>query len=74
MAWNVQSVLGRNKCMCSSSFMCYVMDACDRVQSIIILPPMVGTSFMLVALTRLNVSDLKAELQWEYWSGEKCIM
>ena len=35
----------------------YVMDACDRVRSIILLPRMMGTSFVLVALTRLNVSD-----------------
>ena len=35
----------------------YVMDACDRVQSIILLPRMVGTSFVFVALKGLNVSE-----------------
>ena len=33
------------------------MDVCNRVLSIILLPYMVGTPFMLVALNRLNVSE-----------------
>ena len=37
----------------------YVMDAWDRVQPIILLPPIMGMSFMLVALTRLIVSKPK---------------
>ena len=37
----------------------YVMDACNRVRPIILLPPMMGTSFLLVALTRLIVSKSK---------------
>ena len=37
----------------------YVKDMSDRVQSIILLPHMAGTSFMLVVLTRLNVSQLE---------------
>ena len=36
--------------------MCHVIDACDRVRSIFLLPCMVQTSFVLVVLTRLNVS------------------
>ena len=35
----------------------YVMDMCDLVQSIILLPHMVGMSFVLVVLTRLNFSQ-----------------
>lgn len=47
-----QSVLGRNKCMCGSPHvLCYG-------QSIICLPCMVRTSFKLVVLTKLNVSEL----------------
>ena len=47
-----QSVLERNRCMCGSSHvLCYG-------QSIICLPCMVRTSFMLVVLTKLNVSEL----------------
>ena len=37
----------------------YVMDACDRVQPTILLPPMMGMSFLLVALTRLIVREPK---------------
>ena len=37
----------------------YVMDACDHVRPIILLPPMMRTSFVLVALTRLIVSKPK---------------
>ena len=48
------SVSGRNKCMCGSSHM-YVMDTCNHVWSIIILPRMVGTSFVLVMQTRLSI-------------------
>ena len=36
-----------------------VMDACNRVRYIILLPPMMGTSFVLFALTRLIVSELR---------------
>ena len=34
----------------------YVMDACDHV---ILLPPMMGTSFVPVTLTKLIVSELR---------------
>ena len=37
----------------------YVMSACDFVQSIILLPCMVGASFMIVALKSLIVSEPK---------------
>ena len=46
---------------CVAGHMRYVMDTCDHVQSIILLPRMVGKSFMLVALRKLNVN--KAECQ-----------
>ena len=48
---------------CAAVHTRYVVDACDRVQSIILLLLMVGTSFVLVALTRLNVNELKAGKQ-----------
>ena len=35
------------------------MDACDRVQSMNLLSPMMGPSFMLIEITRLIVSELK---------------
>ena len=44
---------------CAAVHMCYVMDACDRVPPIILLPPMMGTSFVLVVLTRLIVNKPK---------------
>ena len=53
--------------------MYYVMDACDSVQSIILLPHMVGTSFLLVALTRLNVSELKHWVTWSQRWGVMCL-
>ena len=46
-------------CACEAVHTHYVTDACNRVQSIILLPHMVGTSFVLVVLTRLNVSEPK---------------
>ena len=36
---------------------CFVMDEGNRVESIILLPPMIGMSFMLFVLTRLIVSE-----------------
>ena len=44
---------------CATVHTRYIMDACDRVRSIILLPPMMGTSFVLVAPTRLTVSELR---------------
>ena len=35
----------------------YAMDACNRLRSIILLPRMMGMSFVLVALTKMNVSE-----------------
>ena len=43
----------------------YLMDASDYVWSKIILPCMTGTSFVLVTLTRLNVSEIE---HWVTWS------
>ena len=47
---------------CAAVHMRYVMDVCDRVQPIIFLPPMMGTSFVLVTLTRLIVSKPKHQV------------
>ena len=44
---------------CVAVHMCYVMDACDHVRSIILLPPMMGTSFMLIVLIRVIISEPK---------------
>ena len=44
----------------------YFMDACDRVQPIILLPPIMRTSFVLVALTRLIVSQPKHRVTWSH--------
>ena len=43
----------------------YVMDLCDLVGSIILLPPIMGMSFLLVVLTRLIVREPK---RWVTWS------
>ena len=47
---------------CASVHTRYVMDACNSVRPIILLPPMMGTSFVLVALTRLIVSKPKHQV------------
>ena len=47
---------------CAAVHMRYVMDACDRVRPIILLPPIMGTSFVLVALTKLIVSKPKHQV------------
>ena len=47
---------------CAAVHMRYVMDACDRVRPVILLPPKMGTSFVLVALTRLIVSKSKHQV------------
>ena len=44
---------------CAAVHMRYLISAGDRVQSIFLLLCMAGTSFVLVALTRLNVSEPK---------------
>ena len=44
---------------CAAINTCYIMDVCNCVQSIIFLPPMMRTSFVLVALTRLIVNEPK---------------
>ena len=44
---------------CAAVHTRYVMDTCDCVRPIILLLPMMGTSFVLVALTRLIVSKPK---------------
>ena len=44
----------------------YVMDVCDCVWYIILLPPMMAMPFVLVALTRLVVSKAKHQETWSY--------
>ena len=39
--------------VCAAVHVCYVMDVCDCMESIILLPPMMRTSFVLI------VSELK---------------
>ena len=51
---------------CATVHMRYVMDVCDRVWHIILLPPMMGTPFVLVALTTLVVSKAKHQETWSY--------
>ena len=44
---------------CAAVHTRYVMDVCDHVPPIILLPLMMGTSFVLVMLTRLIVNKPK---------------
>ena len=44
---------------CAAVHTCYVMDVCDCVRPVILLPPMMRTSFVLVALTRQIISKPK---------------
>ena len=55
---------------CAAVHTCYVIDACNRVPYIILLPPMIGTSFVLVALTRLILSELKHWVTWSHQTGK----
>ena len=47
----------------------YVTEPCDRVRSVILLPWMMGTSFLLVVLTRLIVSKPKHWVTWSQTAG-----
>ena len=60
------SLLQEEISACAAAHMHYVMDMCNCVQPIILLPPMMGTSFMLVALTRLIVSKPKNQVTWSH--------
>ena len=55
---------------CAAVHTHYVMDAYDCVWSIILLPRLMGMSFVLVALTRMNVSETK---HWVTWSHRTSI-
>ena len=46
----------------------YVMDVCDHVQSLILLPHIVGTSFLIVTLTKLNAGE---QALTSHFCGEK---
>ena len=51
---------------CAAVHTCYIMDVCNHVWPIILLPPMMGMSFVLVALTRLIFSKPKYQVTWSY--------
>ena len=51
---------------------CYVMGTCYHVWSIVLLPRMVGTSFVLVLLIKLNVRRLNYNENTD--QEKKCIM
>ena len=51
---------------CAAVHTCYVMNACDRVRPIILFPPMMGMSFVLVMLIRLIVSKPKHQVTWSH--------
>ena len=55
---------------CAVIHTCYIMDVCDRVRSILLLPPMMGMSFVLVVLTRLIVSEPKHWVTWSHRGKE----
>ena len=55
--------------VCAAVHTCYVINMCDRVQSIILLSRMVGMSFMPVMLTRLNVSKPEHWVTWAHITG-----
>ena len=57
MAHEICILFGEEISTCGVVHTCYVVDAWDLVRSMFLLPCMVGTSFVLVALTRLNVSE-----------------
>ena len=52
-----------------TAHMRYVMDTCDHVWSIILLPRRAGMWFMLIVLTRLNVSEPEHWITWSHRSG-----
>ena len=56
---NMTSLFRGEISACAAVYTRYVMDACNRVRPIILLPPMMGASFVLVALTRLIISKPK---------------
>ena len=75
--WNLvqgtQSVSGRNKCMCGSS--CY-RNKCMLWIQVTVWDPffwlvilMIQTSFVLVTLVRLSVSEPEHWVNWSHWAG-----
>lgn len=63
--WNASIMFREEIGACVAIQTRYVMDACECVRSIILLFHMVGTSFMLVGQTRLNVIESD---HWVTWS------
>ena len=55
--------------VCAAVPMSYVMDVCDCVWYIILLPHMMNMSFMLVTPTRLIVSEPKHWVTWSHRTG-----
>ena len=51
---------------CAAVHTRYVMGACNRARAIILLSPMMGTSFVLLALARLIVSKPKHRVTWSH--------
>ena len=54
---------------CVASHTRYVLGACGRVRFINLLPHLVGTSFLLVVLTKLNVSEPELWVTWSHRTG-----
>ena len=69
----IQSVSGRNKYMCSSSCaLCYGLVGLCAIYSF--LPCMVEKSFVLVALTRLNVTEPEHWVTWSHRIGANFLL
>ena len=56
---------------CAAVHTCCVMNACSPVRSIILLLCMMAMSFVLVALTRGNVTEPKHWVTWSHRTGVK---
>ena len=54
---------------CAAVHTHYVMGACNHVQSIILLPPMMRVSFLLVPLTMLIFKEPKHWVTWSHRMG-----
>ena len=65
----LHSLFQEEICGCEAVHRYYVMDAYDFVWSMIPLPYMVGTSFVLGALIRLNVGEPEHWVIWSHKTG-----
>ena len=57
--------------VCAAAHTFYVMDTCDHVRSIILLPPIMGMSLVLVTLTKLIPSEPEHWVTWPHRIGVK---